>query len=369
MSNIDIKNFVDINIIRKDQITIDSTRETTLLLCDNVDTLDKEITNIEDAKTLLSGDAIALKYAKTYFNNGGISLKILKYDSTSAKNNEENIRGLDKKYIVIAYAKKNNLTDIKSLATLFKEDKNVDQKIFLANEPVNETYTDLKEYPNIAIKLTPTEDADNKYCGCEMTIASYLSQINVYKSSSIKDYMFTIEQEDEDSKLELNISNSQYLKAITNNRNLDIMLASKIRNCGGNLTNGVDLVNQFCLIVLNQTLMESALNVLISKIKGQTGLSELYVALAEELNKYARSGYLVTDKIWTKKDLIVKDSKGNSHTIISQNTALLNGYKIVILPYSSLSDKEVKEHKTPYIYVVLAEGYGIRVITINGEVM
>ena len=69
MSNIDIKNFVDINIIRKDQITIDSTRETTLLLCDNVDTLDKEITNIEDAKTLLSGDAIALKYAKTYFNN------------------------------------------------------------------------------------------------------------------------------------------------------------------------------------------------------------------------------------------------------------------------------------------------------------
>lgn len=372
MSNIDIKNFVDINIVRKDQITIDSTRETTLLLCDNVDTLEKEITNIEEAKRLLSGDAVALKYAKTYFNNGGISLKILKYDSTGAEANKENIKGLDKKYIVIAYAKKNNLSDIEALAALFKEDKNVDQKIFLANEPVkasSESYSDLKEYPNIAIKLTPMEDTDNKYCGCEMTIASYLSQINVYKSSSIKDYMFTIEQEDSDSKLELNISNSQYLKAIESNRNLDIMLASRIRNCGGNLTNGVDLVNQFCLIVLNQTLMESALNVLTSKIKGQTGLSELYVALAEELNKYTRSGYLVTDRIWTKKDLIVKDSKGNSHTIISQNTALLNGYKIVILPYSSLSDEEIKEHKTPYIYVVLAEGYGIRVITINGEVM
>ena len=92
------------------------------------------------------------------------------------------------------------------------------------------------------------------------------------------------------------------------------------------------------------------------------------MATFNELAKYLNSNYLTTDKAWKAEDLtIVKNNK--EYTIITKGTALLQGYKVVILPLYSLTEQEKQERKAPYIYVILADSYGIRKVAINGEVI
>ena len=76
-----------------------------------------------------------------------------------------------------------------------------------------------------------------------------------------------------------------------------------------------------------------------------------------------------------EKKYIVEKSEGvyfynnKTYTLITQGTALTQGFKITILPLSSLTDEDKQEHKAPYIYVILADSYGIRKVVINGEVI
>ena len=61
--------------------------------------------------------------------------------------------------------------------------------------------------------------------------------------------------------------------------------------------------------------------------------------------------------------------KHGTIALIEKNTPLTLGYRVVVLPYSSLSEDDKQNHKCPPIYIFLAESYGIRSITINGEVI
>ena len=90
--------------------------------------------------------------------------------------------------------------------------------------------------------------------------------------------------------------------------------------------------------------------------------------ICSELERYKNAGYLTTDKIWTNEDLKISRN-GVTYTIVEKGTPLTNGYIVTILPMTALTDEERAERSAPPIYVILADQYGIRKMTISGEII
>lgn len=388
MSKIDLKNFVDINIQQHISKTVSGTRDTVVLF--TADTLesydDFEIefnsntyktvkVNANNYEEKFNGKEDTLQYLRVYFDNGGINALVV--CGISLDNMTVGIRSnitddilsyLDNEYIYIAYASPSNdiQTNYTKLKNIIKY-RNSKQNIYGINEKIVLASTSLtndsEKVKNFAIKYSSIQ-------GAEMTIASYFSKTKIYRVNSIFDYAFTQEKmrtvnAGQDVWFEgENITDEQFKAILNNNMNVDIMLAETVRNCGGNNKDGSDLINNFVRIILHQTLTDSLINLLTQKIKNSAGISKIYTVLAQELEKYLTNGYLTTDEIWTDEDLIEK-----GYTIIEKGTALTNGYLIKVLPFSSLTEAEKQSHSIPEIYVILADQYGIRKITINGEII
>lgn len=365
MSNINLKRFVDINIQSHVTSVVSGTRDTVVLYTsEGEDNTPKLITSLSEAQTTYSNAPNTLAYLTVYFNNGGVNALVIgntPYNSITA----EMIKALDNKYILVAYAASsseltNAYTKLKQIAQEREADTATIDGIYGINEKIilarTESFADSDSVKNFAVKYSTVQ-------GAEMTMAAYLSKINVYSINSIFDYAFTNE-----NITASEISDENFNALITNNINVDIDLANSIRNCGGNCKDGADLTNSFVKIILHQTLTDSLINLLSQKIKNSSGLGKIYTTISQELEHYLNAGYLTTDKIWTDNTLYI--TKNNvKYTIIEQGTPLINGYHITVLPMSSLTPSEKAEHKAPIIYVIIADSYGIRKITINGEVI
>ena len=382
MSSIDIRNFVDINISTSRVSSISSIRERVVLFTNETAlTSDvkifKNLKEVEEAYGDAYEDKVSYKYAKVYFESGGNELKAIYSETLSETTLLPLVNNLPDEEIVIAIAASNGESAATSLklAESYNNQSNVDgfgiygvnQKIFLGAVNITQFLSNTNNYAktdvdNFALKVGDLQ----KQIGCEMTIAAYLSKIDVYGINTIQDYAYTKEI--------LDVSgypddlNTVVQSVLANNANITVEIANSVRNIGGNLTNGEDLVNKFTLIVLHQTLSQRVFNTLTQKIKGSAGITALYSTISQELNKYITSGYLTTDKVWTKEDLTLKYN-GRTYTLITQGTALIKGYNITILPLSSLTDEDKIKHKAPLIYVILADGYSIRKVVINGEVI
>lgn len=351
-NSIDIRNFVDINIINKKTVAKNKTTRDVVALFTTesgyTGDIYSDITSISTTNTK--------KYAEIYFNNGGVSLRIETYTATSDLLTK--VKALSNDIIVVAVVSDKATIDIvKTLATSYNTSSvyGVNEKIFLATTTVSDA-TDYSAVKNLAVKLNTV--------GNEMTIAAYLSQVDVSKENNIKDYAFTQEViTDETEYTDENVKT-----AISKHYNISVNINGITRNIGGDLTTGEDLINKYTLIILHQTLSNAIFTVLSQKLKNQEAINTIYTVMSEELNKYVYNGYLQTDKVWTNDDLtVVKNNV--KYTLIEKGTALNKGYKIKILPFNSLIDTEKKAHKLPYIYVVLADAYDIRQITIEGEVI
>lgn len=353
MANIDLRRFVDINIQHHATSTVNSIRDTIVLMStEGTSGTDKTYASLAAYLTDATEETpTTTTYATMYFNNGGNKLRIIYGISRSTL--ESTISGLPNEQIVVAYT--GQYQDIKSVAQTRESDANVygiNQKILLGCTSTEDT----DSVKNFAVKYS-------NVTGAEMTIAAYLSTIDIYGTDTVHDYAFTKEN------VKAELGDDEVLGTVLNNNmNVDMYIANATRNLGGNMKNGLDIVNEFMLIVLHQTLTDRLVNLLTEKIKGNTGLASIHAVMAQELSRYLTNGYLTTDKAWTDNDLTVSYN-GATYTIIRANTALLLGYYISILPLSSLSDEDKTLRKTPPIYVVLADSYGIRQITINGEVI
>ena len=372
MSNINIKRFVDINIVKHATSSVNSLRDTVVLLStESSTTSDSDVvySSLADFTSTQTIASVPLtnKYLTIFFNNNGNKVRVI-YGITKDKI-ASTILTLPYEQIVVAYT--GDYSDIKSVATTRANNSNttdvnfahnntyyygVDQKILLGRTTSELIATDTDKIANFAVKVSSE-------VGAEMTIAAYLSNIIIYGSNTVSDYAFTTEVITAESNEDTVLGN-----VLQNNANVDMTLANAIRNLGGNLKDGNDITNTFMLIVLHQTLTERILNLLASKIKDEQGLAAIQTVMADELSKYVTNGYLTTDEVWTDNDLTVTYN-GQTYTVISKNTALINGYYISILPYTSLSTSDKAERKTPPIYVIVADSYGIRKITVNGEVI
>ena len=390
MNNVNLKRFVNVDINPHVASKISTVRDTIALFTPegtlgNV----KEFENLAEVTYATTSQTYA--YLKIYFDNGGIKAKV--YEGIGYGDLTEAIlKSLPNELICVSCVVpdanvETGYAALKALAISMNSDPDVygiNEKFIIARTndytyvSQTDTYTvDSTKVKNFAVKFSST-------FGAEMTIAAYVSQTDINKTDSVYDYAFTEEKDviaeedatviddvtgDEESKYE-NISFDKLYAAITkdSNMNVDIYLSNAIRNCGGNCKDGYDLINSFIRIVLHQTLTDELMNLLTQKIKSVDGVSKIYAVLAQELEKYKNCGYLTTDKIWKDKPYIVNYNNEN-YTIINTGDALLNGYLIKILPMASLTDQDKENHSTPPIYVIIADQYGIRKITINGEII
>lgn len=365
--DINIKRFVDIDIQYHVANTVSSIRDTTVLMTPEGSAGSKVFSSLAEftADTTYGKLTETAKYVDVFFRNGGIKLDIHCAIADAAAIVAE-IKKLPNTEIVVAYA--GEFDEIKEAAETLTSQKGttgnitavygINQKILLGRAT---EASDCSAIDNFAVKVSAID-------GAEMTIAAYLTKIQIYGTDTVQDYAFTVENFTSDQEALIENDDELLGTVLDNNMNVDMELANAIRNLGGNLTNGNDLVNQYVLIVLHQTVTDRLLTLLTQKIKGNAGVSSIYTTIAGELNRYVTNGYLSTDKVWTDTTKTL-NYNGVNYTLIEQGTPLNLGYQIVVLPLNSLTDADKALRKCPPIYIFLADSYGIRNITINGEVI
>lgn len=373
MSDVNLKRFVNININPHVTPKISSTRETIVLFTPDIsdDNVGAQVLTFEDLSEVpYDSSTDTYKYLKVYFDNGGIKAEVhegIAYDNLTVAD----LKALSNDLICIGcVVDDTHIENCYSQLKLLAQTLNSDSTVYGINEKfiVARTHADTPDtakVKNFAVKYS-------SYTGAEMTIAAYVSQVNINEINSVNDYAFT----EEDLGKDLNgqpleepgITDALYALIQAADMNVDVYLGNAVRNCGGNCKDGYDLINSFVRIILHQTLTAQLVLLLTQKIKSTDGISKIYAVIAQELEKYKTCGYLTTDKVWEDKTLTINYNQEN-YTIIEKGEALLNGYLIKILPYSSLTDVDKAAHSTPPIYVIIADQYGIRKITINGEII
>lgn len=371
MSNIDIRKFVDINIKHHTTSSGTSTRDTVVCLVDEgaeVGPFDNIVSSYEEAYDILTDSRdvdVELQFCKLYFLNGGRKIRLL-----STVMNEDavvaTLKSLPDEQILVAAPRLSPATFCSAFDTYDTEE---DDNGNLVNYGVKTKFA-IVRFQSLPIELIQ-KHIIAKYSTkgeVQACIAAYLSRIDVSKVGTINDYDFTAEQLlDGSTDYSEEADNDTLTACMTENLNVDMTLAGRIRNIGGNTLDGFDLVNEYALVLLQQTVSEKVLSVLTSKLRGEIGVAAIHTAIAQELQRYVKCGYLTTDKIYSDEDMTV-EYNGKTYTIIEQDTPLLLGYQVKVLPYSSLSEEDKRKHAAPPIYIVLADSYSIRYVKISGEV-
>lgn len=313
-------------------------------------------------------------YAKMFFQNGGKKIKFVAITATNEETVTAAVKKLDDNLIYFSVIGANGGIDIATVKSIAKEldaaysckrkdavvtDEpiGIHRKILIARISDAKVLDDeLKTIHSLAIKYSTVD-------GAEATIAAYFSKVKVYAINSVHDYCYTSENIDCSD-----VDTDTYETLDGKNANFDYKIAGSVRNIGGNLTDGKSLINEFMLIVLQQTVTERLLALLGTKLKGSTAIARIRSTISDELNYYVKNGYLALDKVWTDEDWDVPYNS-STYTIIESNTPLTSGYLVEILPLASISDEDRKAHKCPPIYLVLADSWGIRKVSITGQVI
>lgn len=405
--SVNLRRFVNLNVSRTKRNAVNPVRDTVALYgLDAIPGTDeKDIIFVSGAVTsrLVSGETIHdyvlttvdgdkitiqnidvtanqtlfYKYARTYFDNGGVKLHayvgsgvIASEASPQAKvlwgnaaEGEFTVIPLEE--IALIRAKNaETLTDVLGDATV-NDVKNVDG---LANSMTSYAKIFISHITDETAAITVKEKVAAKLgvSGIEMTIAAYLSQINAYGENTVHDYAFTIEDIALDKESNISDDDATIGECMQKFINVDSTLAKAIRNVGGDLIDGNDIVNEYMTIVLQQTCEEAVMNALSSKLAGAEGTAVIYNTLVTELNKYVRCGLLAAGN-WEDVDWNVEFEDEN-YVVVNADERLVLGYKVLVIPFAAMSQEQVASHACPPIYVAMTNAYGIRKVVINGEV-
>lgn len=340
--------------------------------------------------TNLSAELTGIKtYIDCFFNNGGSKLYVIKSDFGAYANSQTSggsytptsdvvhaeLEKLSTNVIMVGVtgvtANTNYEVLFRSIFAAYNtkyDTEKIYQKIFVCEIPyLLGTTADLANYIDIqSKKVVSLENYVLKYGkqGVGAAVLAYYTKINVFTTNATQDYAFTTEVFDETIEGYVFKSNDIVTEAMLLDMNIVTKLASQIKNLGGNDTAGYDLTNQFMLLVLHQTLTNSLINLLASKIKYNNTASALVLNnVISVLNQFVSNGYLTQGEAWTDSDLYYEGFK-----IISKDEVLTNGYKVCMLPFSTLTPTEKANRQLPKIFVLIADSYPIRKIVISGEV-
>lgn len=290
-------------------------------------------------------------YAKIFFANGGARLA-LKNGTIANK-----LASMGNDIIVIAQAGLSSSSAKTALGTTLSGLKGLNRKLVVTRDTLNDAPNTL----DTSVEGDYIISKASGVTGAEMSVCAYLSKMKPYKSGSPVDYDFTEEFEiAEDGSSSLNLGNNS-VTALP--YNFEMRIGNKYLNIGGNTISGKDIVEQYVIIIMEQLLTNRVFTALSSKLSGQSGLSAIRTAIASELDKFTNSGFLSTEQVWTKADLVLPnavDANKPSETVITKNTPLGSGYHIHMFRLSS-------DGRKAYAVIVLATTKGIRFVEVYGK--
>lgn len=375
---ISLEKFVDVKIYTHPTSKRITDRDTyTILTTESFSTESKDSAVFDESKYSDIKGTNNQAYAKMFFQNGGKRIKFVPITKTDAQSIVDEVKTLDDNLIYFSVIGANGGIDLatakdvaKKLDEAYSSKKKdavvkdapvgIHRKILIAG--ISDTAgidDELKNIHSLAVKYSNVTSVK----GAEATIGAYLSKIKVYATNSVHDYCYTSENIDGSD-----VDDNTYDTLNDKNINFDYKIAGSVRNIGGNLTDGKSLINEFMLIVLQQTVTERLLALLGTKLKGSTAIARIRSTISDELNYYVKNGYLALDKVWTDDDWDIPYNS-STYTIIESNTPLTTGYLVEILPLASISDEDRKDHRCPPIYIVLADSWGIRKVSLTGQVI
>lgn len=366
---INLSNFIKLNINRRQTPTLRRARDTLVLYTDISLTgieADKEYTS----NPITDNTNALYKPVKAFFDNGGVKLI---FKAIASEDDIELDKLLTDQMLVAIILSGTNVTMSDCIEVI---NNYIDTVLDVSHDKENIDATKLKLF-FVADDAAALSDSNQDYfvqsdsndvC---LIPAAYLTQLDLNERGSIKQYTFTpVKVADEDN--DVITDNSEYVTLKEKCINCVGNLANKNRALGGDSLSGVDFTNQFALICLQQDLTDALIDALSTKLKGFAGCAAIQNTCVQTLNKYISNGYIVTDKVWDEADwTVTAEIYGNEveYTVVEAYEPLDNGYKVLVLPYSTLSVTEKAAHQAPKIYIALAESYGIRQITIEGEVI
>ena len=384
--SVKLTNFVNIKINHHLNISVNATRDTAALIhykynaskqtpqYSEVFTATPDTTS--GTYTYLAG---IKDYLDAFFANGGKKIYVITMEQPTFPSSDlsAELTKLPMEYVMVGFVNDSTNgvnalpeTTFRTAAAAWNTanaNEKIYQKIFDVEIPYSAGLADLTPYIDGSDKVVSIENYVLKYGaqGIGASVLAYFTQIDVYSFNATQDYAFTTEVYDEADASHFVINDNDIIeKIIALDLNADTKLAGKVKNVGGNDTAGYDLTNQFMLLVVHQTLTEAVVKALANKVKyNEAGAGVILNAIVRELNRFVSNGYLATNKVWTDPTLYY-----DSYKIIDTNTVLNAGYKVTILPFTSLSPEEKAAHQLPKIYILLADSYSIRKVVIDGEV-
>lgn len=334
---------------------------------------------VEVDEDKLLGNKTLYDYAKTFFENGGVRLTIVsgKVEGLTKDTIKKVIGQTPIIFAELGFDNEKDNTNESPLAKIAKLLNGKDSEGKTNENAVKGVYQKIFAYREDIVDgdITPATIADDESSpfivrkisgkvGAEMAICAYLSKISVYENGSIADYDFTEEygiEEDLAPRIAENGNEDKSLANIT--YNFEMKVSGRYINIGGNAIDGEDLVEQFVIIILQQTVSVQVMNALTAKLIGQKGTNALYSAVSAELYRYVNSGFLVTDRVWTRPTLSMPnlaDTNLTPETVIEKNTPLLSGFAIHVFSLST-------DRRSAYIVIILPTAKGIRYVQIDGK--
>ena len=211
-------------------------------------------------------------------------------------------------------------------------------------------------------------------CGAELTIAAYLSQINITQANAMKDYCFT----DESSVINClrydrtlvptDVTSSQY-DDYKEYLNFIDKIGNQYVNFGGDTVSGTSIMSEWGAIASENGVVYAALSVMLQKqYLTDGGLTNILAAVNDTLSDYITNGFLETNTTYTGRTRY-KTYANQSYVLVASGQELPNGYTVVSIPMSRLTSEDRQAHKFTPIFIYMQTMGGARELEITGDIL
>ena len=221
-------------------------------------------------------------------------------------------------------------------------------------------------------KITTTDST----CMSQLTIAAYLSKINLSNSSVMRDYCYTNESaitnyvsENFDRTITVsNVDQDTYEDYIKWTNFIDL-IGNNIVNFGGNTVTGKSIIAEFGAVCSENAVTFAVLRVMLAKqYLTDAGLNNIVSEINNILQDYINNGFIDTGSTYIGETKYYTYNN-MSYKVVEKNEQLPNGYVIVTIPMSriSVADKAAKRFTPIYIYMQTLGG--ARTVEITGDIL
>ena len=386
---------VDFNVVRTESSLASYENTVDIIVSDDIDAPQAPYTTLEDA---IAGAYAERQYdAFIYFQLGGKKLYPLVVSASAGATAQgiydalltykKQVSNTANDFICVCIGNcstlSSNASNLQSFMTLVNNAVAPNKMLILNSTNDASTVTEAtkeirnliyKFYSAVTVSTGVMEDDTPSTCGAELTIAAYLSQINITQANSMRDYCFT----DEASVLNCltydktlvptNVSATNY-DSYKEYLNFIDTIGNQNVNFGGNTVYGTTITSEWGAIASENGVVYGVLRVMLQKqYLTDGGLTNVLSEVNNVLSDYVTNGFLETNT--TYKGLTRYKNYGDrSYVLVENGQELPNGYCVVAIPMSRLTIQDRQARKFTPIFIYMQTMGGAREIDITGDIL